>query len=429
MEKTIGILFIIVLFSKFSHGQPPINLSSFWNDDGSSKFENYKLDSIIGAKPDPFWANFLSPFYKDVIVEYSEDCTIKSLFGISHTDLPLHQFKYDNGLISQYLNVKNEHTTSGKIVEDYLYNANGQLIYEEGSGGPSVSENWVHEWEYDTIGRLTEMSKRGEVDNGGPSPYAYNYIECYKYDSLNQITQAIRLSSDRRDTLRLDSYVYNKDLLVTEIVWQGAQREDTIRYEYDNMDRLVKKYSFDFTWNKLAPKLEEYTYSSEGNLVEHIISHEVNNEFIGTIKTNYFFNSDNLEVGLEDYRFTEGEWRLVGNGEKRYNEDGLLTYELREKEGKEFHLYYSKKSCTTSTFDDVMDVVISPNPSSKVFTLKNEHYNIKHMELFDINGTQMLSREVFSEKVIFGNNLLPGIYFLVLGDTKGTFKTEKLIKQ
>jgi len=419
-------LVLLWLFTGNSFGQSPVDLSSFWNEDGSSKFENYKLDSIIGTQPIGWGEPFLNAFYRDVSVEYNQDCTIKSLSGTSFSDLPIHQFEFDNGLLTRYENLENEHAI---IIEEYQYNLSGQLIQEIGSGGPDYSGNWVHDFLYDTLDRLVEIEEWGEFDLGTPALYGYDEIQSYKYDTFNNIIEALRLSSDRRDTLRFDSSIYDNNLLITEIIRQGTQREDTIRYEYDADDRLTKRSSFDFTQSILAQKLEEYRYSVEGNLIEYKISHEKENEFVGTTKTNYFYNSDNLEVRLEDYRFTEGEWQLLGIGEKRYNDHGLLTYEMREKGFKEFYLYYSDMLCTSSTTNDVYDLVISPNPTNKEFILKNEHFNIQRIELYDISGSRIFSKEKVSEQVNFGYDLLPGVYFLMISDDSGRYKSEMLIKQ
>ena len=429
MRHLIITLIIIVLTCGSFFGQPPIDLSTFWLEDGSSKFDNYKLDSIIGTRTVPFWAIFLPPFYRDVIVEYNEDCTLASLTGMPEVRLPIHKFEFDNGLLSGYINVQEDKRDT--IEENYSYNHNGQLIEEKGMiDTPDGFGNWRHEFLYDSLGRLIVIKYKGEVDRGTPTPTKYDYIETFKYDSLGNIVEELRLSPFRRDTLRFHSYLYDGTLLKTEFLFQTPQRADTISYEYDDEERLVTKISIDYAGEDCRTEKEEFSYSDEGNLLEYKSSHKENDMFVFDDKIYYSYNSDNLEVGLEDYRFFEGEWKFNGLGEKRYNEDGLLIYELRQKTAKEYFLYYSAKECITSTVDSDLKFEVIPNPSSTAFTITNHSYQLSHIELYNLSGIRLFRKSTNnSEQLSFGANLLPGVYFLVMINDNGKYNTKKVVKQ
>lgn len=307
--------------------------------------------------------------------------------------------------------------------------------------------------EYDANGNVTKLSCHQLLN--GEWIYA-NYVE-YTYNELNQ-----RLTRDNYNYFggsfeHGGTYNYQYDEngnMIHHDMYLGTWGLfETADYTYDENDNctLIVSYSEGFSGEFEPSNMVEYTYNADGFLVEEKSYYYYNGWVLSThvVYTRDENNNITVEENLDQYGSAlerheyeydmnilfdevvpfvnpEGEMpnpeRTVNarNKDKYWtlNDGGTLTYVC------DYYYYYKEIEGTGVTENVADDVKIYPNPVNDVLTV--EASGFRFVEIFDLAGRCVASREVNGIADIDMSQVAKGVYFVKMNDENGTV-TRKVV--
>jgi len=315
----------------------------------------------------------------------SPEETLKYIYDLSGK---INKFYEDNFLIS-YSYDSDSNVTSKKIELDNLVKTITST-YENDNLISSFIDNDEIDYEYDSLGRLTNYNINDElfnnytyIDNGKNATTFIktkenNYgLYKYQYDKLGNIK---RIYKDNNLT---NEYYYDKfGKLKTE---NDYNHNNTIRYSYDLNDNILKKkkckintydvisevnYEYDSNWTDKLIKIDNHNiqYDSLGNitsidnnqLFNWINGRQLNQYTKNNIVTSYDYNKDGVRVkkntnGLITRYFLENNRICIEN------RNGVMIYYVRDVVGNllgfdynNIRYYYIKNA-----LDDIVGIVDS----------------------------------------------------------------------
>lgn len=313
MKKYIAIAFMLVF--KYSYEQYPnieqvvennietysVYLTEYYNQNPSQEVHLIKmLYDKKGNKIDSTFA--FDNGYLDGAVTWHYDSITNNLEKIKH-------YNYLNYSDSWYVNE----------IYTYKYDSVGNMIEESRNDERNSFSEYYIAYSYDTLGRRFTRNK----DN--------SYLQYYYYDPQNRIIQItkVKYKKNKRgknyivqnndctgmDHLRLPEVEYEYFLDSTIEIktrWSGNSKTiftsknqkiyyyyyyytagsrshyQTIKYQYNKYDKLIKELIWDTKDTSLVNLYEEikYIYDDKGNLAS---------------KSNYFKQSNNLELEVYQY--------------------------------------------------------------------------------------------------------------------------------
>ncbi|MCQ2322576.1 MAG: T9SS type A sorting domain-containing protein [Bacteroidales bacterium] len=300
--------------------------------------------------------------------------------------------------------------------------------------------------EYDANGNVTKLSCHQLLN--GEWIYA-NYVE-YTYNELNQ-----RLTRDNYNYFggsfeHGGTYNYQYDEngnMIHHDMYLGTWGLfETADYTYDENDNctLIVSYSEGFSGEFEPSNMVEYTYNADGFLVEEKSYYYYNGWVLSThvVYTRDENNNITVEENLDQYGSAlerheyeydmnilfdevvpfvnpEGEMpnpeRTVNarNKDKYWtlNDGGTLTYVC------DYYYYYKEIEGTGVTENVADDVEIYPNPVNDVLTV--EASGFRFVEIFDLAGRCVASREVNGIADIDMSQVAKGVYFVKMNDENG----------
>lgn len=225
-----------------------------------------------------------------------------------------YRFNYDSfGNVTSYT-IVNPDNENQFIKKEYTYSSDGNYLAEEkdyfgnkvvygydANTGNMISitdaKNRTTSYTYDLMGRIVSVSKNNKViDMNLPVTQSYTYENdqmktithngmeySFVYDGLGNMTQA----NVGNQTITMNTYKANSNLTDTVIYGNGSG----ISHEYDEFDRISKKYSVKDDGTKVVDF--EYVYDNEGNL-SYVIDKE-NDDCL-----HYLYNAANQMVRVEN---------------------------------------------------------------------------------------------------------------------------------
>lgn len=307
--------------------------------------------------------------------------------------------------------------------------------------------------EYDANGNVTKLSCHQLLN--GVWIYA-NYVE-YTYNELNQ-----RLTRDNYNNFggsfeHGGTYNYQYDEngnLVHHDMYLGTWGLfETADYTYDenNNCTLIVSYSEGFSGEFEPSNMVEYTYNADGFLIEEKSYYYYNGWVLSThvVYTRDENNNISVEENLDQYGsvlerheyeydmnilfdevapFVNPEGELP-NPERTVNarnkdkywtvaDDGTLTFVCD-------YYYYYKEIEGTGVAENVADNVnIYPNPVKDVLTVEASEY--QNVEVFDLAGRCVISREISGVANIDMSQMPKGVYLVKMQNENGIV-TRKVI--
>ncbi len=307
--------------------------------------------------------------------------------------------------------------------------------------------------EYDANGNVTKLSCHQLLN--GEWIYA-NYVE-YTYNELNQ-----RLTRDNYNFFggsfeHGGTYNYQYDEngnLVHHDMYLGTWGLfETADYTYDenNNCTLIVSYSEGFSGEFEPSNMVEYIYNVDGFLIEEKSYYYYNGWVLSThvVYTRDENNNISVEENLDQYGsvlerheyeydmnilfdevapFVNPEGELP-NPERTVNartkdkfwtvaDNGTLTYICD-------YYYYYKEIEGTGVAENVADNVnIYPNPVKDVLTVEASEY--QNVEVFDLAGRCVISREISGVANIDMSQMPKGVYLVKMNDENGS-ATRKVI--
>jgi len=257
------------------------------------------------------------------------------------------------------------------------FDANGNLVLDYYSEWNESTGNWVLEWKYETI-----------FDAGGNVIQSFDYVwdndvnnwvssvkDDYSYDANGNLIQYISYDWDSNNNS-----------------WLGYEKIDYAYNPSENMNTETK-----YEWSQDAwvstTKYESY-YDSEGNETREVSYNwdDVAKQWILYRMDEYIYNSFGAWSQYISY-----DWDI-------YNEKWLVAYES--------NYYYSLHDVTNvAVLKD--ELTVYPNPVMDGFRVSGLN-EMSNLTLFDMNGKELLSKEINNNEYVSVSSLPKGIYFIRL---------------
>ena len=447
------------LAKKFFSGEKPENIKrAFKPKTKSSKFSiatKQKLDSLI---------------YQD----NGEDI---NFYKVEYTYNSHGKTTSNTG----YYNITSTFEWLPSYKREYSYDSDNLLVEEIDYDFDDLTNLWFHTWKHayenDENGNMaTDISfdwdveldqwkfinKREYVYNSDlnlelSSFYTWNFeVGQWYYDSKVEYTY----DGNGNLMLRLSSHWDNSTLQ-----WLSDYKDE---FTYDDWGKLLKELKY-----KLNPQSgewefnhkQDYEYNNNGNLVSVSYFHwdETANDWAGSYKEEYVYDADGNVAEFYDHDWNEnsGQWEydykssLVFDNSYTY-EDLLLPFELDEEMQEEgvnlfkhmitkavssqyngsswdtdetTNLYYSSIELGIGE-NRLIAATIYPNPATDHVSFRlDEGPQKMQVEIIDMFGKTVLSKEIINGGQVTVNQLKPALYFYRLTERNTVFSSGKLSVQ
>ncbi len=217
-----------------------------------------------------------------------------------------------------YYSTGKDYIPTGKpfLSEVFSYRNDGRL--ESVTIIPDSISTVIDSFFYDKAGSFSEIKRFTKIAlSGRDSVKLESYY--FSHDSTGKITHISWFEDRLRDTLpRLNyHYTYGKNGKLAKIICPvvfGSTTIDTLIYEYDKSERLVKRI------NKI--NRSEYKYDGGGNMIER---KDITGKEINTVKMSYNKNAQVTKI-----IGTSKKMNL--NSELLYNKNGILILTKTKKD-------------------------------------------------------------------------------------------------
>lgn len=421
----------------------------------SSQAIKQRLDSIIFRNWDETTSQWIA-YAKDEFtydtstnntqsIYYSWDETIGRWDATSKDE---YTYDADRHMI-QYISCHWDETISEWMTNfkyEYAYNANGNKtqIYEYQWN--ETTSQWVaaykNKYTYDTNGNLAQ--EHGYFWDETNSQWVVSYKHEYSYDANGNMTQEFEYYWDETSSQWVASYKYE--------------------FAYDANSNMIQftGYYWDENANQwVADYKSEYTYDANGNMMQYIeyIWNENASLWNNNYKVEYFCDSLGNRTQTFNYIWDEttSQWAAAYKYETTYNNsysisDLILPYPFHDnincnhmltgnesykwdtlsgdwKPQMEVLFYYSEQEVSYISDFDVTEFKIYPNPFSTYVSFNfTGYYDKIILELFDIQGRKVISKEIRNHENVSLEALNTGVYFYTL-IINGKKLNGKLIKQ
>ncbi len=426
---------------KHSRGLQIIGLNSKSSSLKSTQDYTLKMDSVVEySSYDEATETYSSHLYDDkyVFSSYNNNGYLSEGIdywfdeennnGWSANTVDVFTYDENNNVTSYYEYSYDEeaedHIGTPDYKEEYSYDDNGYISmceesnYSDGSWVPAYKE----EYSNDDNGNCTqEIDYYYEDDE-----YLYESKQETSYDDNNQITSLIIYSYDEDWEIEQectnaidDGIVYNNDGYIeqaimgkyvdattstgTESVWVNSFK---VTFEYDSNNNLTDEIEYDYDngdWVKSDDGA--YTYDSNYTISDIYSTPAVYNFYDYELLSEPI---NNIVTAQIDYTYDESENESF-DGAKKF--------------------YYSEITTTSVDKTESDAISIYPNPVSSSFTVNfSNSDNTAVIELYNVTGNKLMSKEIGSGESVNIDNYTSGIYFYTL-TVNGKTQNGKLLKK
>ncbi len=350
---------------------------------------------------------------------------------------------------------------------NYSYSPSGDCIFYElfhWVGDLSTWEkSYLEEYSYTPTGKIKQTDFF--LWNADSSVYTIVQKKVYTYNADEQLKDYVYSSWNEDDLnwnpTQKDTFRYDNEGFLVEDVhlnfggssnWTLATKTE---YEYDSNGNLA--FSYFYTWNFIGSnwiteKLTEYSYDSYGHELEAVTSEwEFQPPYYlwaPKIKYENEYDAEGNRVARARYHWNDDidEWEPVWRREYVFNNDygpsDLWFSFFLEKQVPFTHrldtvyfyswdeessdwLYDSDWVCYYSEHDTetgIDEIHIFPNPVYSEFTFIWEQapFSSAVLQIFDVKGALVLSREIESSTTVDVSSFPRGVYFCVLQSKEGS---------
>ncbi len=332
----------------------------------------------------------------------------------------------DNGNItSKTFLLPSGSTWIAQTKEETIYNDAGNIEWYASYQYDEENLQWMNidkiKYEYNTDLKLSlKIYYTWDEENDKWIDYQkYDYT----YDTDNNQYSAIHLSWDTSSSQYINLYKYeyylNNDGYTTSYIY----------YDYDGTSS---------EW--VRDRKREYEYDTYGNVSSDAIFYWSTNlnQWIGTSKYTYEWDEFGNNTLKAIYTWYDTDiWVEKNYKETTYNEynnpDQSITYKWDSDtedwiNSKMITYYYPKELYTSAYQLHTNTVSLYPNPTTSNLTVTFTEATTATLELYNLQGAKVLSKQVNSNAPISLDDLEQGIYLYKL-NINGQLQTGKVIKE
>ena len=310
-----------------------------------------------------------------------------------------------------------DQTPSGSIwinfVRDtFAYNANNKISYQSGQtwSGTSWNNNSHNLFYYDANNNDTVTLR--QVWNSGVWKDAMKWT--YTYDLNNNRTvwlyQVTSGSAWTNQFLYTYTYDVNNNMDTTlSYHWNGAMwvltQKNIYTYNINNY-RTSNTTQTLSGGNWITQYQTLFSYDASNNLISLLNQSLSGSNWTTNSKVNYTYDSHNLMV-TQEYRGFDSTGKIIQRDSTHYYFSALTGIE------------------SLSAIDNT--IIVYPNPTTGTFTIKTSTTDKLTVDLYDVNGRHVFSKNVVGTADIDANSLDNGIYTLTIKNDLGIVNKKLVI--
>lgn len=351
---------------------------------------------------------------------------LKSFSGLDDIEDVLNTVSNDTYVSGTYVTQQSNASSSWKLQQNIVYNTR---IF-----GLAQEEAFLTD--YRDLNYFKLFVKDDAVSNGD-STFLHVFTTHLKSSQGNaneqiryEMAQVLRT---RINELPADSYVLcGGDFNLYTSAEDAYQHLIT---QSNVVNPLVDPINMPGNWhNSNFPNKEILTQSTRLSSLDDGAGGGVDDRFDFILQTANFNNPSGA------FRYIFNSYNALGNNGTCYNQDLIDCSTQNNVPANVLSaLYYmsdhlpvvmeitSDLTLETSTENSLNDTKIYPNPTQSSFRVKSSIQETLNVSVLNTNGEIVINTTVQNEILV--NHLEPGVYFLLLSDSYGNRKTEKLIIQ
>ncbi len=326
--------------------------------------------------------------------------------------------------------------------DEYTYDASGNLVLSLNSDWDYSTNKWVADFKientYDDNGNITEEIESDWDKSTGR--WIALIKSLYNWDDNGILTQEINNEWD----LSTSKWVADHK---TEYTWDenGNLKQNSVYSWYLSNSQWVNYYKQEHSYDangKLTQRLTNYwdgsnsqwvggdkvenTNDANGNMIKHLVSDWDNNKWVIYYNEEYKFD---LSFNFSDL-IVPNWWTVYGfvNKPLEYNSyvwDDTSNGWVNENKA---IFYYSDQNVTNTDDIETKNISLYPNPVLDFLIISFSSTNTATIELFDLQGRSLLSKEISNNEQLNLKHLNNGMYFYNLY-IDGNKHSGKLIKE
>jgi len=353
-----------------------------------------------------------------------------------------------NGNMTDYVGYQRDGVNGPWVAdwkEEYAYDVNGNLTeyfeYDRDLTAGQWLVEWKKEYTWDANGNLTECLEYSRNENA--NQWVAEWKKEYTYDANGYRTQYL---------------VYEQDFYTGQ--WVPARKEE---YTRDGNGNMMKNTGYEWNANQwVAGWKEEYTYDASGNITLYLVYYQdgSTSQWLLNWKDEYSYDANgDMTQDIGYYRdVNTSQWVPRWKNEYAYNtayssldlilpryDDGAFppfTHMLIDFVRSEWDepnsrwvdffkgiFHYTELNATAFSGMNDEEATIYPNPAAEFFHIRTPGNNrMVKFELYDMQGRQVIMKEVENTEVISIEGLNKGMYFYNLF-IDGEKQSGKLMKE
>lgn len=336
--------------------------------------------------------------------------------------------------------------------EDMTYNSDGNI-------SSFKSYAWEEEWQIQQSTEYVYDSKGNEILytnskwNNATQQMVYNTKQVSEYDENNERTFYANFYWDSASSQWIcnnkSETSQNKDTDITTIVAYEQNELDSLvatgKYEIktDSLNRMtmVAMYTVDSTGVFYPMLKEEVGYDEYGNATLttlHVID-ETTGEFVLLYKVNSVFSGYEEELSTIAYLRDEitGKLNIEMKRETIWQTplEKIIVDYRRNTEINELELnlrktyYYSDGSIPESASNvNNAEITVYPNPASTFINFRLDNDSPAQIEIFNLQGTKVISERLSGEKQLSVSHLNKGVYIYNIIQNNKFYKGKMIVK-
>lgn len=406
MKRTTTFAAILCLLTTFAFGQRPEHRKT-------DRFEMPELEKQLKAlglddnnKPD-------SLSFKNKSFSYKP--SLKSFEAVKQNPDNFIEYSWDETTSQWTLNWKEEYAS---------YDVNGNLTQYFNYYWDDTSSKWVNrfkgEYTYDANGNRTQMILY--IWDESNSQWVSFFKGVYTYNTNGIIMHRITYTWDKFDSQWL---IYSKEEYTCDANGNTTQ---IIGHDWDIA-----------TSQWVVESKEEYSCDANGNTTQIITFgwDKTSNQWVESSKHEYTYNASENQTKYICYIWskTTSQWVEPWSIEYTYDASGNLTQEIRYNGNQYNEDFTSKKIYNYSVINTSLPnnsqtpiINLYPNPVTDYLTINCDNYSQVTFELFDLQGSKLMSQVVNNSETINMSELNSGIYvYQLFMDNKK--QSGKIVKQ
>ncbi len=474
MKQKITLTAILFLVILFAFGQTTVikNNENFWKTKAERQFEELKQDDYKFKRDHQFLKNRIFPQNTslkssqaikqrlDSLVSYYWDGTISQLVASMKIEFAydtnwncIHEISYNADYISGEL--------IGDTKQEYTYDAEGNMVQYFYYIWDVTFSQWVSGskivYVYNANGSIIEEIEYHWTE--GTNEWRTVYKAEYIYDDNENITQFIESHWD--ETLnqwlayRKEEYTYNTEGYIAQFItydWDVfnnlwvAKFKSVYSHNISGLMTERLRYHWDFSTSLwLVRNKDEYTYDANCRRTQRIeyLWYDANTQWVASYKYEYNYDANNMvDYITYEWYVQTNQWVSLNKFGLSYNDsfsfsDLILPYYIAEDDEimpftamltdlifygwnetmgdwmmlGNYAYYYSEQNVISILEINETELNVYPNPFSNYVSFDfSGNYDKIILEIFDVQGRKVISKEIENNEKVNMEGLNKGVY-------------------